>query len=137
MDGTPLINGELHSAASVEIQVNGVSIYNVKDINYATQKEVTEVYGLQGNPVGRSEGKISRTGDITIGIEEKEALTASAPNRDLTALNMVIVVSYTVGTTPIIHRLLNCKPKNNGGAVKSGDNELSYKIDLFVGDIKY
>jgi hypothetical protein len=137
MNGTPLINGEVHSGASVEVQVNGIVIYNVKELTYDEKQEVTEVYGMQGNPVARSFGKITREGSITIGIEEKEALTAVAPNRRLQELNLIIIVSYTVGTTPIIHRLTNCTPKNNGATAKSGDNELSYKIDLAVGDIKY
>lgn len=137
MNGVPLINGEVHSAAAVEVQVNGVNIVNVKEINYDDKQEVTDVYGFQANAVGRSMGKITREGSITIGIEEKEAITAAAPNRRLQELNLIIIVSYVVGTTSIIHRLTDCKPKNNGGAVKSGDNELSYKIDLAIGDIKY
>jgi hypothetical protein len=136
-NGTPLINGEVHSAASVEIQCNGVTILNVKEINYDTKQEVTEVYGLQANAVGRSVGKITRTADFTIGIEEKEALTNVAPDRDLVKLNLLIIVSYTVGTTPILHKLIDMKPKNNGAAVKSGDNELSYKIELAAGNILY
>ncbi len=137
MNGTPLINGQLHSAASVEVQVNGITIYNVKEISYDEKQETTEVYGFYANPVGRTTGKITREGSITIGIEEKEALTAAAPNRRLQNLNFIVIVSYLVGTTPIVHRLIQCQPKNNGGSVKSGDNELSYKIDLAIGDIKY
>jgi hypothetical protein len=136
-NGTPYINGQVHSAASVEISVNGVTVFNVKEINYEDKQEITEVYGLQANPVGRSEGKITREGSITLGAEEVNALVNVAPNRRLQELNLTIIVSYALGTTPVIHTLSMCKPKNNGRSVKSGDNELSYKIELSIGNIKF
>ncbi len=133
------INGQVFNWASITFNVNGVNIAGITEVDYSDEQNTEPVYGAGNNAVGYSRGKITRSGSITLHMEEVEALQAASPTGRLQDLpEFPIIVNYLSNDGKIAnHTLKYCRFKNNGRAVKSDDGSISTKLDLLIGDIQW
>lgn len=135
-----LINGKAYAWSDAVFTVASVLVNGISEINYEKKREKTDNYGAGSKPVSRSYGKEEFTADITLHMEEVEAITNAAPDRDLTLIGMfdvTVTFAPSLGAAPVRHMLRGCEFKNNTRAMKEGDNMFAVKLELIVGDIEF
>lgn len=136
---TPLINGQTYSWGSINFNVLRNLIAGITSINYSEDQEMEDFYGAGNYPTARGYGKIKSTADITLTMEEVEALQKAAPGGRLQAIPAFdIVVSFLPDNGIVVtHKLKNCQFKKNERAMKSGDMQFEIKLDLIVSHIEW
>lgn len=70
----PDINGKRYSFASIEAKINGAKYLGFKSINYSDGIEPGIVKGTSPQPLGRTRGEYSASGDCEVYLEEAQAV---------------------------------------------------------------
>jgi hypothetical protein len=139
---TPLINGASYEWADITLNIMGVPIVGITNIEYKQDQDMMNVYGAGRMPVSRGYGKITPEAKITLLMEEVEAISAAAQN--VSALGLIqdipefdIVVAYLDSRkTPVVHKLRNCRFKNNNRVTKTGDQSIEVQLDLIISHVE-
>jgi hypothetical protein len=136
---TPLINGESYSWGSIACNILRNLVSGITSINYSEDQDMEDFYGAGNYPVSRGYGKIKATGDVTLMMEEVEALQKAAPGGRLQAIPAFdIIVSFLrLNDIVVTHKLKNCQFKKNERAMKTGDMGFEVKLDLIVSHIEW
>ncbi len=135
----PLINGVAYDFGSVEFQIMGRSVHGISEISYEAKREVKNNFGAGYKPVSRSYGRYEFSGKVKLHMEEIEALTKVAPDRDLTKIPPfdVVINFLPVGGIPVTHKLRSVGFMTNGRSMKSGDTLIEQDLELVIGDIEF
>jgi hypothetical protein len=116
--------------------IGGRPVAGITDIEYTTEKELEEVYGVGDSPQFIGEGNKSYKGTIELLQADYEALVEAAKNDggdDVTDLELSIVVSYIpkgIADLPktVIDRLVGVKFSSDGKKMSQGDKYLKMSL---------
>lgn len=132
-----LINGITYSYSNIACVILGVPVAGITSIEYSDEQEMEDNYGAGSNPVNRGFGSYKATAKITLYMEEVEAISAIALGGSLQSIpEFDIIVSYVnSANTPVIHKIKNCRFKNNNRKTKTGDKKIEVELDLLTSHI--
>jgi hypothetical protein len=135
----PLINGRSYSFSDIQINILGLQINGVTDIDYDLKQNMENIYGAGNNPVSRGYGKFEPTAKISLLMEEIENITAVAPQGRLQAIPEfdIIVIYLDASLITRRHTLKFCRFMNNPRKSSTGDTSIKCELELIVGDILY
>ena len=139
-NGTPLINGVLHSWASIQVAIQGVPLTGLTSIEYEDKQEVVNKYGAGRYPVGRGLGRITPSAKITLYLDEVSALQAKSSTGRLQDLGMFdILVGYLHPTSGLItyDKIRNCHFGDNSRKIKEGDTDIQVELELVPSHIEW
>nr|DAN83420.1 MAG TPA: putative XkdM-like protein [Caudoviricetes sp.] len=139
-NGTPLINGVLHSWASIQVAIQGVPLTGITSIEYEDKQEVVNKYGAGRYPVGRGLGRITPSAKITLYLDEVSALQAKSTTGRLQDLGMFdILVGYLHPTSGLItyDKIRNCHFGDNSRKIKEGDTDIQVELELVPSHIEW
>lgn len=139
-NGTPLINGMLHSWASIQVAIQGVPLTGITSIEYEDKQEVVNKYGAGRYPVGRGLGRITPSAKITLYLDEVSALQAKSTTGRLQDLGMFdILVGYLHPTSGLItyDKIRNCHFGDNSRKIKEGDTDIQVELELVPSHIEW
>lgn len=139
-NGTPLINGVLHSWASIQVAIQGVPLTGITSIEYEDKQEVVNKYGAGRYPVGRGLGRITPSAKITLYLDEVSALQAKSSSGRLQDLGMFdILVGYLHPTSGLItyDKIRNCHFGDNSRKIKEGDTDIQVELELVPSHIEW
>lgn len=135
----PLINGKSYEYADIIMNVLGVPITGVTNIEYEDVQEMENIYGAGSNPVSRGYGKNVPTAKITLLMEEVEALqTASATGRlqDIPEFDITVTFVDDALVTRN-HVVRNVRFMANSRKTNTGDTSIPVELPLICSDIKW
>lgn len=139
-NGIPLINGVLYSWAEVVVTIAGVPVTGVTSIEYGDKQDIANRYGAGRHPVGRSKGRITPSGKITLYLEEVESIQRTTTNGRLQDVPFFdIQVSYLKdeGSPIVIDKIRNCSMLDNTRKLKEGDTGVEVEIELLPSHIEW
>ena len=139
-NGTPLINGVLHSWASIQVAIQGVPLTGITSIEYEDKQEVVNKYGAGRYPVGRGLGRITPSAKFTLYLDEVSALQAKSSTGRLQDLGMFdILVGYLHPTSGLItyDKIRNCHFGDNSRKIKEGDTDIQVELELVPSHIEW
>lgn len=136
---TPLINGKSYEYADITLIVLGVPIIGATAVEYGEEANITNVYGTGRYPISRGHGTVEPMAKITLLMEEVMNIVAAAPNGRLHDIpEFDIIVSYTdVSLIPVVHKIRNCRFKNNKIGSSTGDTSIPVDLDLVISHIEF
>ena len=135
---TPLINGITWSYPSITTTILGQPIAGITAINYGEKQEIEDNMAAGNFAVNRSFGGVKYEGSIKLMMEEVEALQLAAPNGRLQEIpEFNIIVAFEQNGRVAIHKLTNCRLKDNIRDSKTGDMTVEVEIALAIGQIKW
>jgi hypothetical protein len=139
MPVTPLINGISHSWANVKLNLFGVPVVGITEINYARKQKKENNYGSGVDPVSRGYGNVENEGSITIYREEWLRIIQASPNRDpLQIPPFDIQVLFGGSSVSFAQDTLRAVEfTNDPFEGKQGDSALMVKLDLVIGLIEH
>lgn len=135
---TPLINGRAYDYSQIEVNILGVPVAGVSAITYTQEQEKVNNFGAGSNPVSRGHGTINSSANITISMNDVEAIRDAAPlGRLLEIPSFDISVTYLNEQKVVTHVLKNCEFLNDGVEATNGDTNIERAFDLVVSHINY
>jgi hypothetical protein len=136
---TPLINGKSYEHADITMIVMGVPIVGLTAIEYGEDAEIQNVYGTGRLPVSRTHGVITPNAKVTVLMEDVMNIVAAAPNGRIYDIpEFDVIVSFTdTSLIPVVHKIKNCRFKNNKITSKQGSDAISVDIDLVCSNIDW
>lgn len=139
-NGIPLINGVLYSWAEVVVTIAGVPVTGITAIEYGDKQDVSNRYGAGRYPVGRSKGRITPSGKMTLYLEEIEAIQRTVPNgrlQDVALFNIQVSYLKEEGSPIVIDRVRNCTMLDNMRKLKEGDTGVEVEVELLPSHIEW
>lgn len=135
----PLINGKSYEWADIVVNVLGLPIIGITNIEYEEKQGMENIYGAGRFPVSRGYGKVEPTAKITMLMEELENIQAVAPlGRIMDIPEFDIIVMYLdPANVTRKHVLKNVRFMNNKRASSTGDTSIPVELELIVSHIQY
>jgi len=133
-----LVNGKAYEFSDIEFEIFGYKVMDVKEIDYATKRNIANNYGTGIEPISRSTGTKTYEGKIVLGMKEVETIREKMPaNMDLTDLApFTIVISYLNNYKITTHKLFFCQFTEDNPKAKQGDGDLVMELPL-VTDVHF
>ena len=133
-----LINGNAYDYVSVIVNILGVPVKGITEINYTQEQEKTNNFGTGKKAHSRGRGGIDCTGSIGIAMNEVEALREVAPSGSLLEIPPFdITIAFDVDGKFKKHTLTDVEFTNDGVETSQGDTDIVRTFDLVIGDILY
>jgi hypothetical protein len=135
----PLINGKSYEWSDITLNIMGVPIVGITNIEYSETQDMMNIYGAGRRPVSRGYGKIETEAKITLLMEEIENIMSVAPNRLIMDIpEFDITVAFTDDALqPRVHILKNVRFKNNGRTSATGDQSISVELELILSHVDW
>ncbi len=132
----PLVNGQRHSFASIELKIDGQVYIGFKSLNYTWTLEPTAIYGNHPDPIGETVGQAKYEGDMELWLAEWNQLQKQLGPSGFALRKFDIVVTYSEnGFDTLQDELLGCRIKSVEASQSSGPDGLSRKCSLYIGKI--
>ncbi|WP_199118711.1 hypothetical protein [Pedobacter sp. ASV28] len=124
--------------SDISIALGGKIINGITEIEYTKKKEKEALYGRGSDPHAILSGKNTYEGKISIWQSELESMIASAPNKDVLALNFDVVVAYVPqdGGPIVVDILKNVEFTEVKKAMKQGDKNMVVELPIVFTQIK-
>jgi hypothetical protein len=135
----PLINGKSYEWADIIVNVLGLPIIGITNIEYEEKQGMENIFGAGRFPVSRGYGKIEPTAKMTILMEELENIQTVAPQgriQDIPEFDIVVMYVDAALVTRK-HVLKNVRFMNNKRASSSGDTSIPVELELIISHIQY
>lgn len=135
----PLINGKSYEHADITCIILGVPIIGITSVEYGENANITEIFTTGRFATNRIHGKIEATAKITLLMEEvMNILTVAPKGRIYDIPEFDIIVSFTdASLIPVVHKIKNCRFKNNNIKSATGDDAIVVDIDLACSNIDW
>ena len=135
----PLINGKSYEHADITCIVLGVPIIGITAIEYGEESAITNIWTTGQFPTSRIHGKIEPTAKITMLMEEvMNILTVAPQGRIYKIPEFDIIVTFTdASLIPVVHKLKNCRFKNNKISSSTGDDAIPVEMDLVISNVDW
>lgn len=135
----PLINGKSYEYADITCIILGIPIIGITAIEYSEEAKTENIWATGRFPVSRGVGTIEPTAKITMLMEEVMNIVSAAPTgRIYNIPEFDIIVSYTdLSLIPVVHKIRNCRFKNNKIASATGDTSIPVELDLVISHIEW
>lgn len=139
MPVTPLINGVAYSWSNVKVNLFGVPVVGITEVNFNNKQKKENNYGAGINPVSRGYGNVEPEADITIYWDEWIKIIDASPDKN--PLNIApFDIQILFGGSSVNFKQVNlrsCEFLEDPFQAKQGDNKLVVKIPLIVGLIEH
>lgn len=139
MPVTPLINGVAYSWSNVKVNLFGVPVVGITEVNFNNKQKKENNYGAGVNPVSRGYGNVEPEADITIYWDEWIKIIDASPDKN--PLNIApFDIQILFGGSSVNFKQVNlrsCEFLEDPFQAKQGDNKLVVKIPLIVGLIEH
>ncbi len=133
-----LINGNAYDYVNIIINILGVPVKGVYEINYTEVQEKTNNYGTGERPHSRGRAAIEPDGSLGIDMEDVEALRDVAPDGSLLQLPAFdIVVVFTPFGKVTTHVLLDVEFVDDGVETTQGDSKIGRTFGLVISKVKF
>ena len=134
-----LINGQAYGWSSIQVNIAGVDIIGITAVSYSDSQDIEPVYGVGTAPIAVGMGPITFEGSLTLLAEEVDRLELASPNGRIQELPLFdVIVQFDTGVGNLkVHRLQNCRFKNNGRESSQGDTQIEVELELFNGRVKF
>lgn len=135
----PLINGKSYEWSNIVMNVLGVPVTGVTNIEYKEAQEMENIYGAGKFPVSRGHGKVVPEAKITLLMEEVVALQAVAPSRRLQNIpEFDITVSYIDAQLDVVTEVIrNVRFLENSRVSNTGDTSIPVDMPLICSHIDW
>lgn len=136
---TPLINGVNYSWANIKLNLFGVPVVGIMEINYNRKQKKENNYGYGVEPVSRGYGNKEYEGDITIYLDEWKRIIAASPNRDPLDIKPFDIQVLFGGSSVQFAQdtLRSCEFLEDPMNAKQGDTKLTVKIPIIIALIEH
>jgi hypothetical protein len=133
-----LINGKAYDYQSIIFIVLGVPVPSVTEINYTQEEDDKMNFGTGQLPVSIGYGAINSKGDISISMNDVEAIRKVAVDGSMLKIPPFdILVVYGNPQNPVRHIIKNAKITNDGVEAKQGDTDIVTKFNFICSHIQY
>lgn len=136
---TALVNGSAWGWASIKLNLFGVPVVGVTEIEYGQKQKKENLFGAGNIPIARGYGNKEPEGSISLYLDEWNKIIAAAattdPN-DIPPFNIQVLF----GKTSINFKqdnLLACEFADDPFTAKQGDTKFIVKIPLIIGLVKH
>jgi hypothetical protein len=121
----------------ITISIGGRILDGVTDVEYTAKQEKSVLRGRGSKGYKILRGEKDFDGKITLWQSEIEAMIASAPNKDILALEFDIIWAFVpLGGGPIVIDILQtCEIKEYKKAMKQGDKNMLVELPIMFLDI--
>jgi hypothetical protein len=135
----PLINGKTYEHADIVMNIFGTPFRSIQAINYEYGQDMQNIYGSGNGVIGRGYGNMQPKADITMLMDEVEAIQAIAPGGVLQRIpEFDITVFYVdAAVVPRTHTIKNCRFTKNSRSVKQGDTSIAVQLDLIISHVEF
>jgi hypothetical protein len=136
---TPLINGKSYEHADITMIVMGVPIVGLTAIEYGDDADIQNIRATGRFPISRTHGSVESTAKVTILMEDVMNIVAAAPSGRIYDIpEFDVIVSFTdTSLIPVVHKIKNCRFKNNKITSKTGSDAIAIDIDLVCSNIDW
>lgn len=133
-----MFSSKQYSWCDVSVALGGKIIQGITEIEYIKRKEKEAIYGRGCDPHSIGSGNNSYEGKISLWQSEVEALTQSAPDKDILALSFDIVVSYvpSEGSPVVTDILKNVEFTEFKKAMRQGDKNMIVELPILFTSLK-
>ena len=133
-------NGRCIGWGNVQIFIEGQvePLTGVTKIEFQEETQITEEFGAGGDAVARGEGQTTKSGSISVFLEEKRRLELIAPEGRLKNLTFDVLVSYVPVSPPLAvikRKLIGCIITRNQESIQTGDTKIVSDLPLSIGQI--
>lgn len=141
MQGTPLINGQRHSWASVRCNVLGHTLVGISEINYSDSVVIEDHYGQGQMPVDRGVGNYSATANWTVKAYEVQRIQGLLPPgaylADIPPFDITIVFLAKGSDQQVTHILRNVQFPQNARNLGQGNTAIDVPMELKISHITW
>ena len=133
------MNGHVYEWADIQLSIAGaVPQSTMLSINYGYKRDGKNIYGTGSEPIGVGYGNKEYFADITMLMDEVQALVAIAPLKDLSRIpSFSIIVSWLDSENiTVTDTLTNVKFMNYDLKTKQGDTSTPITLQLLWAGIK-
>jgi len=136
---TPLINGINYSWANVKLNLFGVPLIGITEIEYSRKMKKENNYGFGQEAISRGYGNIENEGSISIYWEEWRRIIAASPSFDALLIKPfdIQVLFGQNGLNFKQDTLRACEFVDDPFTAKQGDTKLIIKLPLIIGSIEH
>ena len=135
----PLINGKSYEWADILVNILGVPMIGINNIEYDEKQAMENNWGAGRFASARGYGKIEATAKVTLFMEEVENIQTVAPFgriQDIPEFDIIVMYLDPANVTRK-HVLKNCRFMSNKRASSSGDTKLEVELELIVSHIQW
>jgi len=138
-----LINGKSYDYSQIVVNIGGVPLTGVTEINYEEEQEKVNNKGLGKRGHSRGRGSIESSASIGLSMNETEKLrdaavaAGDAAGSLLSLEPFTIIVTYGNSQRVVTHKLLNAEFTKDGGGGSEGDTEIAMVHDLIISEVQY
>ena len=136
---TPLINGIAYSWANIKVNLFGVPVIGITEIDYDRKMKKDNNYGYGQDPISRGYGNIENGGSITIYWDEWRKIIQAAPTFDPLFIKP-FDIQVLFGSSSLNFKqdtLRSCEFLEDPFSVKQGDSKIILKLPLIIGLIEH
>lgn len=134
---TPLINGVAYNWSNVKLNLFGVPVIGITDIEYARKQKKENLYGYGQEAIARGYGNIENEGSISLYLDEWNKIINAAPNKDPLKIG-IFDIQVIFGSSSVNFKqdtLRSCEFVDDPFTGKQGDTKFIIKIPLIIGAI--
>jgi len=127
-----------YSWAEVSVAVGGRIITGIQSVEYTVKQDKELLYGRGNEAHGITRGNKSGEGKISVWQSELEAMTESAPDKDILKLQFDQVISYTGedGGKTVTDILKTCEITEYKKGMSQGDKNMLVELPYIFTKLK-
>lgn len=136
---TPLVNGTAYGWSNVKVNLFGVPVIGITEIEFEREQKKENNYGQGQDPISRGYGNIENKGSITLYWDEWIKIINATSDKDPLKIPPFDIQVLFGGSSVNFQQvnLRSCEFLKDPFSVKQGDNKISVKIDLIIGLIEH
>lgn len=137
----PLINGQRHSWAKVEVNLLDRILTGITSVSYDDSVTKENHYGAGNMPVHRGVGKYEANASVTWYNYEGDAIQAALGNgqrlQDIPPFDVTVSFLDDATNQVVTHVIRNCEFKSNKRSLNQGDTKFEVSHDLICSHIEW
>lgn len=137
----PIINGVAYTHADIKLNILGVDIIGLIDINYGDTQTITENFSTGNDPTSVGFGQNVNTASITVSFEAMQVIQQAAAAVGGKIQNIPFFqlgINYSAEGQPLVRDILTqCRFKGRQNSSSTGNSEIPITLELFVAKIRY
>ncbi|MDR3093645.1 MAG: hypothetical protein LBU62_03240 [Bacteroidales bacterium] len=136
----PEINGVVHSWGNLVVNISGVVVTGITQLNYKDSQTIDNIYGAGQHPVGRGYGRIEPSASITLLRSEVESIRAASPTgrlQDIAPFDVIVQFIPVNGQKIVTHRIRGAQFRDDGLEISEGDTSNATQFELVVRNIEW
>lgn len=135
----PFTGGKAYEHADIAIIIFGQPFDMFTSIEYSDDQDIKNVFAAGSKVHSRTHGNEDPTAKISLLMAGLEALQSAVPTgriQDIPEFDIVVTFIDTAFLTKV-HKIHNCRFKNNGRKASTGDGAIIVDVDLVISHITW